>query len=280
MTIKNINQLFAEYGVQIPVLSEMPETLPKGAQVIVMENEIPKLYVGSETNVPVSPESGKEIILPEPPIAPITPRTAEAGDYFDFMGMSYGVVQSLTGRLWLDRNLGASNQATSWNNMNAYGDLYQWGRFADGHQLRQSATRTEQSDSNTPGHGDMIVTHNDWHVAGTSSGSWNAYTRINLPAPIGWRIPTTQEWQEEIATWNAFSADGAFASVLKLPLTGYRNISGVLTQVSQQCHYWTSNGIEPGVAERIKILHSSGGVSVIESTNKANALSLRLIKDQ
>lgn len=37
-------------------------------------------------------------------------------------------VTTATGRVWMDRNLGASSVATSSNDAEAYGDLYQWGR--------------------------------------------------------------------------------------------------------------------------------------------------------
>ena len=37
------------------------------------------------------------------------------------------VENPLTGRTWIDRNLGASQVATSPTDTAAYGDLYQWG---------------------------------------------------------------------------------------------------------------------------------------------------------
>jgi hypothetical protein len=48
-------------------------------------------------------------------------------------------VTSSTGQVWMDRNLGASQVATSSTDPASYGDLYQWGRPADGHQIRTSA---------------------------------------------------------------------------------------------------------------------------------------------
>lgn len=43
------------------------------------------------------------------------------------------VSNPVTGRTWIDRNLGAGRQATSRYDKEALGDLYQWGREADGH---------------------------------------------------------------------------------------------------------------------------------------------------
>ena len=54
---------------------------------------------------------------------------------------NYGtVVNPVTGKVWLDRNLGSTQVATSSTDAASYGDLYQWGRAADGHQVRTSAT--------------------------------------------------------------------------------------------------------------------------------------------
>lgn len=50
------------------------------------------------------------------------------------------VINPTTGHTWMDRNLGASRAATSSTDTEAYGDLYQWGRAADGHQKRTSGT--------------------------------------------------------------------------------------------------------------------------------------------
>jgi hypothetical protein len=66
------------------------------------------------------------------------------------------VTNPTTGKTWMDRNLGASQVATSSTDVNAYGDLYQWGRGADGHQCRTSPTTTFLSSTDQPGHGDFI----------------------------------------------------------------------------------------------------------------------------
>ena len=44
------------------------------------------------------------------------------------------VTNPTTGRVWMDRNLGATQVATSSTDEAGYGDLYQWGRRKDGHQ--------------------------------------------------------------------------------------------------------------------------------------------------
>ncbi|MFN5629972.1 MAG: hypothetical protein ACK48W_11880, partial [Bacteroidota bacterium] len=69
------------------------------------------------------------------------------------------VTNPATGRIWMDRNLGATQAATSSTDANAYGDLYQWGRRSDGHQCRTSPTTSALSSTDTPPHGDFII---DW----------------------------------------------------------------------------------------------------------------------
>ena len=135
------------------------------------------------------------------------------------------VTNPTTGRVWMDRNLGASQVATASNDANAYGDLYQWGRAKDGHQCRTSPTTTTLSKENTPGHGKFIInpaSYNfDWRSP-SNTGLWQGVNGINNPCPTGYRLPTSAEWTSEVATWSANSAAGGFASVLKLTVGGHR----------------------------------------------------------
>ena len=47
-----------------------------------------------------------------------------------------------TGKIWLDRNLGASQVCTSSTDSSCYGNLYQWGRNDDGHESSSTTTVT------------------------------------------------------------------------------------------------------------------------------------------
>lgn len=111
-----------------------------------------------------------------------------------------------TGRIWMDRNLGATRVATSKVDYLAYGDLYQWGRGSDGHQLINwtsstsgtpvNGTTITLSNSSSPGHslfilgatntGDWLVTQND--------NLWQGVSGINNPCPAGFRLPTLDEF--------------------------------------------------------------------------------------
>ena len=154
------------------------------------------------------------------------------------------VVNPKTGKTWMDRNLGASRAATSSTDAASYGDLYQWGRGADGHQLRNSATSTILSSSNQPGNSNFILAPNgpsDWRNP-QNSNLWQGVTGVNNPCPSGYRLPTEAELDEERASWTSNNLAGAFASPLRLPSPGLRNNSnGSLSGVGTNGQYWSTN---------------------------------------
>ena len=72
------------------------------------------------------------------------------------------VTNPVTGRIWMDRNLGASNVASSSTDINSYGSLYQWGRDTDGHELRTSSTTNTVSNTTSPGHSKFVIGYDNW----------------------------------------------------------------------------------------------------------------------
>jgi hypothetical protein len=134
------------------------------------------------------------------------------------------VTNPATGKIWMDRNLGASQAATSSTDANSYGDLYQWGRRSDGHQCRNSATTTTLSSTDQPSHGNFIRAPNspwDWRSP-QNNNLWQGVNGVNNPCPSGYRLPTFAELDAERASWSSNNSAGAFASPLKLPLAGSR----------------------------------------------------------
>lgn len=96
------------------------------------------------------------------------------------------VMNPSTGEIWMDRNLGASQVATSSTDAAAYGDLYQWGRAADGHQCRTSNTTSTNATTDTPSHGDFILeggSPQDWRVP-QNDNLWQGVNGVNNPCPI------------------------------------------------------------------------------------------------
>ena len=114
------------------------------------------------------------------------------GDAGDFVseeviidGLTYNTVLNPdTNRIWLDRNLGATQVATSSTDADAYGDLYQWGRGTDGHEKRDSETTETLSSTDQPGHGDFILAPDDpfdWRDP-QNDNLWQGVDGINNPA--------------------------------------------------------------------------------------------------
>jgi hypothetical protein len=158
------------------------------------------------------------------------------------------VTNPVTGRIWMDRNLGASQVATSSTDALAYGDLYQWGRRADGHQCRNSATTTVISSVEQPNHGDFIISPNsspwDWLVP-QNANLWQGVNGINNPCPTGYRLPTSAEYNTEKATWTSLDYTGAYASNLKLTIAGVRSGSTII-YLNGGAGYWTSTALNGG----------------------------------
>ncbi len=188
------------------------------------------------------------------------------------------VTNPATGKTWMDRNLGASRVATSSTDEQAYGDLYQWGRAADGHQKRTSGTTTTLSSSDTPGHGKFILAPNspyDWRSS-QNDNLWQDIGGTNNPCPSGYRLPTEAEWDAERQSWSSNNAAGAFDSPLKLPAAGLRRGSyGSLYYVGSLGFYWSSN-VDGFYSRHLAV---SNTVSGMYPYYRAYGRSVRCIKD-
>jgi uncharacterized protein (TIGR02145 family) len=184
----------------------------------------------------------------------------------------------ITGRIWMDRNLGASRAAKSSSDKAAYGDLYQWGRFGDGHQCRSSATTTNCSKSDTPEHGKFIIpsgnSRNDWRVP-QNDNLWQGAQEISNPCPSGFRLPTDAEWQSERKSWNSNSTEGAWKSNLKLPLGGIRNINGSQSDVGSCGYYWSSTFS----GAYASFLHFGSTYANLSTFFRGSGISVRCIQD-
>ena len=191
-------------------------------------------------------------------------------------------VTSKTGRIWLDRNLGARQVATSSTDVNSYGDLYQWGRLKDGHELRTSTTSSSLSSVVVPGHSYFIVGNDDW-LQQQNNNLWQGAGSLNNACPVGFRLPTLTEWEEERKSWISNDAAGAFASPLKLPTAGDRSSNGVLVSVGFIGDYWSST-ITPVDSYNPFTLKYAGGIyfknqAFTYDGARASGCSVRCIKN-
>jgi uncharacterized protein (TIGR02145 family) len=191
------------------------------------------------------------------------------------------VTNPTTGKIWMDRNLGAAQLATSSTDAQAYGDLYQWGRGADGHQCRNSATTSSLSVSDQPASSSFITNGSapfDWRSP-QNNNLWQGLNGTNNPCPTGFRLPTQAELDAERQSWSSNNASGAFSSPLKWTQAGLRSFSnaGVGFLNSFGC-YWssTTSGSDP---RRLHFLRIESGASAMGDDWRANGFSVRCIKN-
>ncbi len=201
--------------------------------------------------------------------------------------VTYGTVYNpTTTECWMDRNLGATRVAETYDDgesdtdSSAYGDLFQWGRLDDNHQDRESGTTALEatSDSDDPGHSDFILTNEDpwdWRIP-QNHDLWQGDGSINDPCPPGWRVPTEAEWDAERQSWSSHDYHGAIESPLKLPAAGYRSRStGSLNVVGAYGYYWSST-VSDTFARFLFFSSTNAGMT---SSSRAGGRSVRCLQD-
>lgn len=180
---------------------------------------------------------GQGFILNATGSCTVTP--VEPAEEIVYKGFNYKIVTSpTTNKVWLDRNLGASKACDQNRNMFAsdlayedsqkdcFGDYYQWGRGADGHQAVASATITSligsfPTTSNLFVITDASTSYYDWlalnkDTNGQSRVSYLQKTDGTYICPVGFRVPTMSELVSEKANMSNFT------NILKFPLNGWK----------------------------------------------------------
>ncbi len=98
------------------------------------------------------------------------------------------IISPYTGKIWLDRNLGALKVCMGINDAICYGDYYQWGNEIDSNgELRAE----------------------NW---GSTDGT--------SVCPVGYRVPTISELKYETIDVNASTENDVYSEFLKLPYAG------------------------------------------------------------
>jgi uncharacterized protein (TIGR02145 family) len=203
-------------------------------------------------------------------------------------GTTYGTVLAKDGNVWLDRNLGASRVATSSGDYLAYGDLYQWGRYADGHQkitwtsstvgTGNTGTTSTLSSSDTPPTNKFITTTSspyDWRSP-QNDNLWQGVNGTNNPCPPGFRLPTQTELYNLFIAEGISNATTAFASTLKFTVSGNRELNGFIIDQNNGCSLLTStvNG-----TDGIRIYFNGGGENLNNPFHRGYGGGIRAIKN-
>jgi len=205
--------------------------------------------------------------------------------------VTYTTVRGSDGKVWLQQNLGSRQVATSMADSESFGDLFQWGRWDDGHQNRNSATTTVPTINNPTGLSGItsfILGNNPaWWSTNASSDLWNGANTSAITSEVsvdpckaigsGWKLPSQADWIAAVSAEGMSSAATAFTSKLKLPAAGYRSqSSGGFTYVGERGYYWSGDVANSGG----KYLYNSTALANPNSGGpRAQGQSVRCIKN-
>ena len=247
----------------------------------ITANFSPSATSGDLTVTPTN-ECGNGTISPDFAISIIAVDPNCGGTY------DYSHSVHAAGYTWLDRNLGASRVATAYNDYQAYGSLYQWGRRSDGHQCinwtsssmgtpQNGTTYTQCSNGICPDALFVIGTDDpyDWNTP-TNNTLWNGATKgANDPCPAGYRVPTYGELTALSNTFNPQNYNGAFSSPVKMVAAGARIYNvGIVSYAPSLGNYWSSTTMGDEFARNMIFYNNSNYMNI---NYRAHGMSVRCI---
>ena len=201
-------------------------------------------------------------------------------------------VRGADGKIWLQQNLGSNGVATSATDETAYGDTFQWGRWDDGHQRRDSQTATVAPQPNNPegldgGNVTFLMGNAQWWKTGTITDKWEAATVADVVSQNGcdpckalgegWSLPSQAEWATVIASEEITTLSKAFESNLKLTLGGSRTSSGTFNFVGLRGYYW-SNSTTTTAGYGKHLYYSSAIINANSGSYRELGMSVRCLK--
>lgn len=210
-------------------------------------------------------------------------------------GVVYSTVRSADGKIWLRQNLGSNAVASSLTDTGAYGDLFQWGRWDDGHQSRNSALQANAPSPNNPSglngnstgfYSAGYNSSSNWWAGGVSDNQWTASnpfsaTAVNGADPCkaigaGWRLPASGEIEALLTAENISDMSSALASNLKLVPAGMKDYNGIFSPGTRLYLWSSSSSPYAGSGQHLYISQYS---ALTNSGRRDGGMSVRCIKD-
>lgn len=209
--------------------------------------------------------------------------------------VTYSTVRGADGKIWLRQNLGSTKVAASLTDTGAYGDLFQWGRWNDGHQLTNSMLKPTAPSPNNPSglsggntafYSAGYNSPSNWWFEGTANDQWTAgspasATVSNGADPCrsigtGWRLPTVDEIEAVLVAENISDISSALASNLKLVPAGMKDYSGIFSP-GTRLYLWSSSASPyNGSGQHLYISQYS---ALTNSGSRNGGMSVRCIKE-
>ncbi|KQT24641.1 hypothetical protein ASG22_11655 [Chryseobacterium sp. Leaf405] len=243
----------------------------------------------------------KRIALPVPPqTCTNTDPGNNTGDLgcitFNYRGQSvtYTTVRGADGKIWLQQNLGSTKVATSLTDEDSYGDLFQWGRWDDGHQKRNSTLIAAPSANDPSGlaggsasfYSAGYNSSSNWWKNGITSDKWEAEnaaasTSTNGADPCraiaaNWRLPNVDEINAAMTAENITEFNSALSSNLKLVPAGMKDYNGIFSPGTRLYLWSSSSSSYTGNGQHLYISQFS---TLTNSAGRDAGMSVRCIKD-
>ncbi|NOR56294.1 MAG: hypothetical protein GQ531_08805 [Sulfurovum sp.] len=234
-------------------------------------------------------QASDPVLLTTPPPSATCEEATEA----EYGTIEFRIDENLT-QVWLAKNLGASRIATDFNDTEAYGDRYQWGRATDGHEKRDSNITLTQADIIEVEHGEFIINRLileqlpqihilsfDWvEPSVDDNGSlrtegWSNEETSTQVCPCGYVVPSLNDF---FILGNA--TNGTFPQDLKLVFSGTRNFQSGEDEIHTYPfgYYWTRDRPSFSGAYLVDIFDDAGIEIRLNIGNRANGNAIRCIR--
>lgn len=223
--------------------------------------------------------------------------------------VKYKTVRAADGNEWLQQNLGSSQVATTIADENARGDYFQWGRWDDGHQLKNSAMTEEYPTPNNPvglgaGNPNFYINggtpwsgnYTGWFANSSQNDTWIAKNLSEVSEHNGmdpckaigpdWEIPTETVWDNAMQKENIFPKPAGattggmvrgFESNLKIAGAGARKDDSWAFE-GQRAYIWTkSASASPNFYRYVYLGTSSLSTTGFGGDAKSHGYSIRCV---